>query len=144
MKIKIVLLAIMSLIVLSCTDDNTTNPTKSDINGSWEGIVIDGLDTASFSCIITENNGKISGTGSLFAFHKVVNGSTVTTESAENSGTVNGTFSNSALKVHFQSDETDRFEGTLSNDKLSISGKIFTVFVLSSHNAEYQLVLNKK
>ncbi|GAB1372050.1 hypothetical protein MASR1M45_21120 [Candidatus Kapaibacterium sp.] len=142
-KIVYLLLLLPILFLFSCSDDNPVNPENSDLNGTWSTELIQGYDTVRCTVVITESKGKISGTGDLYIFHKIVSGSSSTSESSTNKGNITGTYEGGVVKINFSSTDFDKFEGVLSEDKTSISGKVSTILLLSQNKVEYNITLLK-
>jgi hypothetical protein len=143
-KIFLVIFSILIISLVSCSEDNSTNPILSDVSGTWAGQLILGNDTARYSCTISESGGKITGTADLYAFHvSYVNGAKVS-ETSIRKGTISGTYLNPEIRINFPNDSTDYFAGQIWSDKRSISGTVFTTFEGSNYKGEYTVTLNKK
>lgn len=144
-RLNILSLILFSIVffISSCSED-TTNPSKSDLNGTWSGEMIQGFDTVRYSCTITEAGKIISGTANLYAFHKKIEGGTTTSETIGKINEVQGEFNRPSVKISFISNAQLRFEGQLSEDKLSFSGTIFAYFEVTDYHGEYIITLNKQ
>ncbi|MDT3739190.1 MAG: hypothetical protein RO257_06765 [Candidatus Kapabacteria bacterium] len=132
------------MLLISCSEDSSTNNPSSDLYGTWKGEVVVNMDTVRYSCTLTEKNGIVSGTANLFAFHKEISGNTTITETIGKIREISGAFSNGNVIVTFTDQPKKHFEGQIAENKQSITGKIFVHFTEMKYDGEYFITLNKQ
>jgi hypothetical protein len=144
MKSLIYTSAIIALFFLySCSDDSSKTP-ASDLNGTWSGEHIAVNDTAKFECTITEAKGKILGTGELYGYRKIIEGSRIITDEKRIKASVAGTFERPEVQINFRDDNSFQFNGQLSEDKMSLNGQVTIKYDSVETNAEYPVTLFRK
>ncbi|MBX3042851.1 MAG: hypothetical protein KIT33_12025 [Candidatus Kapabacteria bacterium] len=120
----LLILASLFIFLWSCGDDSSTNPVKSDVDGTWKGQTIIDKDTARYTCEITSKNGLISGNGDLYGFHKSIKGTSSQTIERHLVDNVDGIFATPDVKIKFVGFSNYHFEGQLSENKMSIEGQL--------------------
>jgi hypothetical protein len=132
------------MLLISCSEDSSTNNPSSELQGIWKGEVVVNMDTVRYSCSLTEKNGIVSGTANLYAFHKEINGNVTKSELIGKIHEISGAFSNGNVMVTFTDQPKKHFEGQIAGDKKSINGKIFVYFTDLKYDGEYFITLNKQ
>lgn len=123
MKLSSILLLLMLSLAFSTTgcssDDSSTGPeTQSVLNGNWSaeyslftgGSVTDSL---RINLSLSENNGVITGTGSVGYLKTTISGSSTSSVSGSFTGNVSGSYSNPNVSITLSSQ--------LSGDRLTFS-----------------------
>ena len=145
MKSLIYSSAIIAILFLySCSEDNSTNTPASDLNGTWSGEYISEHDTAKYSCTINESKGNISGTGELYGYRKVIDGSRIITDEIRKKTNVEGSFIKPDVQIKFRGDDTYHFSGQLSEDKMSVNGQVSVHYETADTIIDYPVTLIKK
>lgn len=141
---RFIILFLALVIISSCSDDNSTNNPSSDLTGTWYGEFYTETDSISYSCTISEKNGKISGTGDLSGVLIRYSQNIRESEAKRRKTSVEGVYAYPDLSVKFVNDTSNHFTGVLSEDKMKIDGRVFIYFTLVDSTLEYFVTLNKQ
>lgn len=143
-KILYTVFAFAFMLLISCSEDSSTNNPSSDLMGTWKGEVVVNMDTVRYSCTLNEKNGIVSGTANLYAYHKEINGNVTIYEEIRKINEITGAFSVNNVILTFKDQPKKHFEGQIAENKQSIAGKIFAHFTETKYDGEYFITLNKQ
>ncbi len=145
---KYLFVLLFALILISCSDDSTSNnppvdKVEKELLGNWTGINVVGKDSIFYTVNFADSDNGPKVTGQLYALIVNSNGSS-STKTITQSGTMYYTYNKPNLILRFISDsDNNGFIGTISQDGNSIVGEVSPSDLMTGEIKKYLITLTK-